>query len=144
MTRMLVALPVPDVSVFKPVLDEVMPGACEIQAGEIEINAGRASITMPVTNLGDRPIQVGSHYHFIETNASLRFDRAQAYGKRLDIPAGTAVRFEPGESKTVKLVDIAGNKIIRGGNNLASGPVSDAGRAQAMERVRAQGFATEN
>ena len=137
-------LPVPDVASFKPVAEEVVPGACEILAGEIEINADRASITMPVTNLGDRPIQVGSHYHFIETNASLRFDRGQAYGKRLDIPAGTAVRFEPGETKSVKLVDIAGNKIIRGGNNLARGPVSDAGRAQAMERVRAQGFATEN
>ncbi len=137
-------LPVPDVASFKPVAEEVVPGACEILAGEIEINAGRASITMPVTNLGDRPIQVGSHYHFIETNASLRFDRGQAYGKRLDIPAGTAVRFEPGETKTVKLVDIAGNKIIRGGNNLASGLVSEVGRAQAMERVRAQGFATEN
>ena len=70
-----------------------------------------------MTNLGDRPIQVGSHYHFVETNRALAFDRAAAYGMRLDIPAGTAVRFEPGETKTVKLVAIAGKRVIRGGNN---------------------------
>ena len=90
--------------------------------------------------MGDRPVQVGSHYHFIEVNASLKFDRAQAYGKRLDIPAGTAVRFEPGEVKTVRLVEIAGNKVIRGGNNLADGPVSEAGLAAAMKRVKDGGF----
>jgi urease beta subunit len=96
---------------------------------------------VPVTNLGDRPVQVGSHYHFIETNAHLRFDRALSYGKRLDIPAGTAVRFEPGETKTVTLVNIAGKRVIRGGNNLASGPVSNAGRDQATVRVKENGFA---
>ncbi len=96
---------------------------------------------IPVTNLGDRPIQVGSHYHFIETNASLKFDRATAYGKRLDIPAGTAVRFEPGETKTVKLVEIAGKKVIRGGNNLASGKVSAAGKKAALKRVKQKKFA---
>lgn len=137
-------LPVPDLSVFKSVADEPVPGACEVQPGEIELNSGRETVSLPVTNLGDRPIQVGSHYHFIETNASLRFDRTKAYGKRLDIPAGTAVRFEPGETKTVKLVDIAGKKIIRGGNNLASGKVSAAGRKAAVKRVKQQGFATEN
>ena len=84
---------------------------------------------------------MGSHYHFIETNASLEFDREQAYGRRLDIPAGTAVRFEPGESKTVSLVEIAGNKVIRGGNNLADGEVNDAGRQVALQRVADQGFA---
>src|SRR6185369_13297167 len=110
--------------------DEI-PGVCQIKEGDIELNAGRATVELHVTNLGDRPVQVGSHYHFIETNKALRFDRAQAYGKRLDIPAGTAVRFEPGETKTVKLVEIAGNKIIRGGNNLASGEVNDAGKAKA-------------
>lgn len=92
-------------------------------------------------NLGDRPIQVGSHYHFIETNASLQFDRAQAYGTRLDIPAGMAVRFEPGEAKTVNLIPIAGHRIIRGGNNLANGKVSAAGRKSALKRVKAAGFA---
>ncbi len=116
----------------------------EVSPGEIELNVGRETVTLPVTNLGDRPIQVGSHYHFIETNPQLRFDRAKAYGKRLDIPAGTAVRFEPGETKTVKLVEIAGNKVIRGGNNIASGLVSDAGKAVAIERAKTNGFATEN
>ena len=85
---------------------------------------------LEVTNRGDRPIQVGSHYHFVETNPSLVFDRAAAYGMRLDIPAGTAVRFEPGETKTVNLVAIAGNRVIAGGNAFANGPVSDEGRAR--------------
>jgi urease beta subunit len=93
-----------------------------------------------VTNLGDRPIQVGSHYHFIETNAALKFDRGAAYGKRLDIPAGAAVRFEPGETKTVKLVEIAGKKVIRGGNNLAGGKVSAVGKKAALKRIKAKGF----
>jgi urease beta subunit len=91
--------------------------------------------------MGDRPVQVGSHYHFVETNPSLEFDREQAYGKRLDIPAGTAVRFEPGETKTVTLVDIAGNQVIRGGNNLADGPVNDENRAATLERIQAKSFA---
>ncbi len=137
-------LPVPPPASFKPQPVEPEPGAYEIQPGDVELNAGRETVTLAVTNLGDRPIQVGSHYHFIETNPQLRFDRGQAYGKRLDIPAGTAVRFEPGETKTVKLVEIAGDKVIRGGNNLASGPVTEAGKAAALERVRAAGFATEN
>ena len=130
----------PDISVFKPVPDEPVPGSTEIKPGEIELNAGRATAEISVTNLGDRPVQVGSHYHFIETNAALRFDRAKAYGKRLDIPAGTAVRFEPGETKTVKLVEIAGKKVIRGGNNLANGKVSAAGKKAALKRVKAKGF----
>lgn len=134
-------LPVPALSMFAPLADVGQPGACTPVEGEIELNAGRAAIDLPVTNLGDRPIQVGSHYHFIETNASLRFDRAKAYGKRLDVPAGTAVRFEPGETKTVKLVDIAGKKIIRGGNNLANGKVSAAGKKAALKRVKEKSFA---
>jgi urease subunit gamma/beta len=120
-----------------------IPGAMEIDDGEIELNVGRATVEIPVTNLGDRPIQVGSHYHFIETNAALKFDRAAAYGKRLDIPAGTAVRFEPGETKTVKLVEIAGKKVIRGGNNLANGKVSAAGKKTALKRVKEREFADE-
>ena len=126
-------LPVPDLSVFAPLPPEEVPGAYEILEGTLEINAGRATVRLPVTNLGDRPIQVGSHYHFIETNAALKFDRAQAYGKRLDIPAGMAVRFEPGETKTVTLVEIAGERIIQGGNGLASGKVSAAGGKAALE-----------
>ncbi len=135
-------LPVPQLSVFESVSDDGEPGAFEVRDGEIELNTGRATAEIRVTNLGDRPIQVGSHYHFIETNASLKFDRATAYGKRLDIPAGTAVRFEPGETKTVKLVDIAGKRVIRGGNNLASGKVSAAGKKAALKKVKANKFST--
>jgi urease subunit gamma/beta len=128
-------LPVPALTLFpaQTAVDE--PGALYVENNEIELNTGRESISLAVTNNGDRPIQVGSHYHFIETNPSLKFDRAAAYGKRLDIPAGTAVRFEPGETKTVKLVEISGNKIINGGNNIATGPVSPAGRARAIENA---------
>src|SRR6185503_7787394 len=134
----------PDLALFKPAGEELIPGASEILGGEIELNAGRVTVELAVTNLGDRPIQVGSHYHFIETNPSLRFDRAKAYGKRLDIPAGTAVRFEPGETKTVNLVEIAGNKVIRGGNNLADGAMSDAAKSAALNRVKQNKFANEN
>ena len=116
------------------------PGEIITADGDIELNVGRPTAELPVTNLGDRPVQVGSHYHFIETNAALKFDRGVAYGMRLDIPAGTAVRFEPGETKTVKLVAIAGRKIIRGGNNLASGKVSAAGKKSALKQVKLKGF----
>jgi urease subunit gamma/beta len=94
---------------------EVIPGEVLINDIDIIINEGREPIQMKVSNHGDRPIQVGSHYHFAQTNRALVFDRAAATGRRLDIPAGTAVRFEPGESKTVALVEIAGNRIVRGG-----------------------------
>jgi urease subunit gamma/beta len=135
-------LPVPNLTLFNPAgpEEDIEPGACVTEEGELELNAGRDVVTLAVTNLGDRPVQVGSHYPFIETNASLSFDRAKAYGKRLDIPAGTAVRFEPGEIKSVRLVEIAGNKVIRGGNNLADGPVNDAGLAAAMQRVEREMF----
>ena len=106
--------------------EEGVPGALTVRDGEIELNAGRTTVELQVTNRGDRPIQVGSHYHFIETNRALLFDRRASYGMRLDIPAGTAVRFEPGETKTVTLVSIAGARIIRGGNGWVSGPVDDS------------------
>ena len=135
-------LPVPDLSKFNSAdADEVVPGAYGVPVGHLVLNEGREAVELSVTNLGDRPVQVGSHYHFVETNAALRFDRGRAYGRRLDIPAGTAVRFEPGETRTVKLVEIAGNRVIRGGNNLADGPVSDSGRNDALERAVGQGFA---
>jgi urease subunit gamma/beta len=136
-------LPVPDLGLFQTAHagEEFEPGACEPLDGEVELNAGRQATALSVTNLGDRPIQVGSHYHFIETNAQLRFDRARAYGKRLDIPAGTAVRFEPGETRTVRLVDLAGQRIIRGGNNLADGPVSPENLPGVLARAKAAGFA---
>lgn len=130
-------LPVPALELFKPGLSPASdePGQCVPAEGFLEINAGRETVEIKVTNLGDRPVQVGSHYHFIETNASLQFDRAKAYGRRLDILAGTAVRFEPGETKTVVLVEIAGGKVIRGGNNLADGPVGPGSLGKAMKRV---------
>src|SRR5262252_7427401 len=95
------------------------PGEIFCATGDIVANEGRDVTRLSVTNSGDRPIQVGSHYHFVETNAALMFDRKAAHGMRLDIPAGTAVRFEPGETKTVPLVAIAGRRVIRGGNNFA-------------------------
>ena len=92
----------------------MIPGEMRVAAGEIELNEGRAKVTLGITNSGDRPIQVGSHYHFFEANEALRFDRARAYGFRLDIAAGTAVRFEPGQSRTVELVALAGDRIVYG------------------------------
>jgi urease subunit gamma/beta len=136
-------LPVPDPSVFAAEPGGHTPGEIMPAEGTLVLNEGRSSISLEVTSLADRPIQVGSHYHFIETNPYLRFDRAKAYGRRLDIPAGTAVRFEPGETKTVALVEIAGERVIRGGNAIADGPVSPEGLARAMERVHALGFAHE-
>ncbi len=137
-------LPIPDIARFAEAdSDKIEAGQCVPAAGELELNAGREAISLEVTNLGDRPVQVGSHYHFIETNSQLKFDRARAYGKRLDIPAGAAVRFEPGDTKTVSLVDIAGRRVIRGGNNLADGPVSDEGKHRAMKHVADEQFADE-
>src|SRR5882672_10740077 len=113
-------LPLPTVRLKADTTHEhVTPGEILCAPGEIVANEGRETAKMDVTNTGDRPIQVGSHYHFVETNRALTFDRKAAYGMRLDIPAGTAVRFEPGETKTVSLVAIAGTKTIKGGNNFA-------------------------
>jgi urease subunit gamma/beta len=98
-------------------------GATTTASGRIDLNAGREIVECVVVNRGDRPIQVGSHYHFGEVNRALEFDRAAVQGMRLDIPAGTAVRFEPGDTRTVRLVAIAGNQIVRGGNAFANGPL---------------------
>ncbi len=133
-------LPVPDAALFQTHHTPCMPGQICPSDGDITLNAQRPTATVMVVNTGDRPIQVGSHYHFIEVNKALKFSRGAAYGMRLDIPAGTAVRFEPGEGKTVQLVAIAGGKVISGGNNLASGPVSDQGRLEALRRVAQEGF----
>ena len=92
----------------------MIPGEIFIQDGEIELNAGRKTVTLTVANTGDRPIQVGSHYHFFETNPPLKFERKRARGMRLDIAAGTAVRFEPGQTRDVQLVAMAGNKTVYG------------------------------
>ena len=117
-----------------------IPGQVFTESGELELNANRETVTLAVTNRGDRPIQVGSHYQFIETNRALAFDRDKSYGMRLDIPAGTAVRFEPGETKTIDLVAIGGNRIIHGGNSLAGGLVNEANRTKAMDAVKSRGF----
>lgn len=92
----------------------MIPGEMQVAKGEIEINAGRQTITLVVANVGDRPIQVGSHYHFFETNEFLKFEREAARGFRLNIPAGTAVRFEPGQTRTVELVSLAGERAVYG------------------------------
>ena len=92
----------------------MIPGEIKTAAGEISLNEGRRTLTLKVTNSGDRPIQVGSHYHFFETNDALRFERESAYGYRLNIAAGTAVRFEPGQTRTVELVQLAGERKVYG------------------------------
>jgi urease subunit beta len=97
------------------------PGEFITREGEIELNAGRVTLSIEVANTGDRPVQVGSHYHFFETNAALRFDRAAARGFRLNIAAGTAVRFEPGQTRTVELVALAGDRIVVGFNGAVMG-----------------------
>ena len=99
----------------------MIPGELLVTPGEITLNEGRRTITMTVANTGDRPIQVGSHYHFFETNAALKFDRAACRGYRLDIAAGTAVRFEPGQSRTVQLVELAGRRKVYGFRGLIQG-----------------------
>jgi urease subunit gamma/beta len=121
--------------------DPLEPGAILTREGEIELSAGRARASLQVTNTGDRPVQVGSHYHFFEVNKALEFDRAAAFGMRLDIPAGTAVRFEPGQSKDVALVGFGGRRELGGLNGLTGGRVSDDQvRAAAILRARAAGF----
>ncbi|CAO4138288.1 urease subunit gamma [Methylorubrum aminovorans] len=121
--------------------DTLEPGAILPAEGEIELAAGRPRVTIEVVNTGDRPVQIGSHYHFFEVNRALDFDRAKALGFRLDIPAGTAVRFEPGQRKTVTLTGFGGAKELTGLNNLTQGKLdSDAARAEALERAKARGF----
>ena len=110
-------------------------------AGAIEANAGRRTIRILVQNTGDRPIQVGSHYHFFETNSSLAFERSTAYGMRLNIPAGTAVRFEPGDEKEVALTEFGGQRVIHGGNGLVGGDLNAPGaRESALDRARKGNF----
>jgi len=101
----------------------MIPGEVIPAAGEIELNAGRATVMITVANTGDRPIQVGSHYHFFETNPALRFEREKTRGFRLDIPAGTAVRFEPGQSRTITLVEISGARNVYGFRQAVMGKV---------------------
>jgi len=136
-------LPVPDDSLFGND-GEASAGKVVTPDGSLKLNDGRPTVTITVSNTDARPIQVGSHFHFVETNPRLKFDRDKAYGKRLDIPAGTAIRFEPGETKTVTLVEIAGNKIIRGGNKLADGTVGPSNKLAALARVKSRDFANQD
>jgi urease subunit beta len=101
----------------------MIPGEILTDGGEIELNAGRQTVTLTVANTGDRPVQVGSHYHFYEVNAALAFDREKARGFRLNIAAGTAVRFEPGQERTVELVALAGKRVVYGFNGKVMGPL---------------------
>jgi urease beta subunit len=105
----------------------MIPGEYFFDGEPLELNAGRRTHTLQVNNTGDRPVQVGSHYHFFEVNRALVFDRESAYGMRLDLPAGTAVRFEPGEIKTVQLVELAGERQVYGGSGLVMGPLDTQG-----------------
>ncbi|WP_420595463.1 urease subunit gamma [Deinococcus sp.] len=136
----------PDGTKLVTIHDPIRGGASQRVAGEylladgeIELNAGRPVTALMVANTADRPIQVGSHFHFFEVNAALNFDRAAAYGQRLNIPAGTAVRFEPGEEKEVEVVPLGGSRTVYGMNALVSGEL-DAVRETALERAREQGF----
>lgn len=131
------------VTVHEPIIpnNNIIPGEMLIDDGEIIINKGKKSIDITVTNTADRPVQVGSHFHFFEVNKLLEFDRKAAFGKHLDIPAGTAVRFEPGESKTVSLVDMGGNRVGMGLNDLTQGCFDDElVRNAAFEKAAELGF----
>ncbi len=125
----------------EPTASDRTPGEILPAEGDIEINVDRRQETLAVTNTGDRPIQIGSHYHFFEANKALDFERAKSFGMRLDIPAGTAVRFEPGQSKEVNLVAFGGSGEISGLNALANGEVrSEAAKEAALKRARNAGF----
>jgi urease beta subunit len=119
----------------------MIPGEYFFDAADIELNAGRPVVKLKVNNTGDRPVQVGSHYHFFETNKALVFDRAKAYGMRPDLPSGTAVRFEPGDVKEVSLVPYSGRRTVYGFNALVNGRLDDPyTREMSLKRCREQGY----
>ena len=120
----------------------MIPGEWLVCGESIEINAGRRKLRTSVRNTGDRPIQIGSHFHFFEVNSALAFDRPRAFGMHLDIPSGTAARFEPGEERKVVLTEYAGKRAVYGFNGLTNGSVrSDAVKAAAIRRAEVEGFA---
>ena len=119
--------------------DDIVPGEIIPNEGTVTLNDGRKTTEVYVSNTGDRPVQVGSHFHFFEVNAALKFDREAAFGMRLNVPAGTAVRFEPGDKQTVELVSIGGKRRAHGMNGLADGSV-DGDSSAALERMQAGGF----
>jgi urease subunit beta len=117
----------------------MIPGELFVQDGDLELNAGRATLRIDVANTGDRPVQVGSHYHFAETNAALAFDRAAARGMRLNVAAGTAVRFEPGQTRSVELVALAGARVVYGFAGAVMGKLDRGARAKpAVARTPAK------
>ena len=118
----------------------MIPGEYFIKNEFITLNDGRKTVTVKVSNTGDRPIQVGSHYHFFEVNRYLEFDRKSAFGMRLDIPSGTAVRFEPGEEKTVQLVEICGSREVYGLNDLTHGPLDRENLDDIFKKAKELGF----
>lgn len=119
----------------------MIPGEFLFDGPDIELNAGRPVVTVEVNNTGDRPVQIGAHYHFFEVNRALVFDREQAYGMRPDLPSGTAVRFEPGEVKRVNLIPYSGHRVVYGFNALVSGRLDDPYvREQSLKRCREQGY----
>ncbi|WP_226481452.1 urease subunit beta [Natrinema amylolyticum] len=125
-------------------MSDIVPGELLPADEPVTINEDRPTATVTVENTGDRPVQVGSHFHFFEVNPGLAFDRETAYGTRLDIPAGTAIRFEPGVEREVDLVDIGGDRIVRGMGGLVDGDLDDEDvKATAMERAREQGYLAE-
>ena len=113
----------------------MIPGEYILASGDIECNTGRATAKVTVVNTGDRPIQVGSHFHFFEVNKQMKFEREIAFGMRLNIAAGTAVRFEPGEEKDVELVTFGGNKKMVGFNNLTDGDINELNKERALEKA---------
>ncbi len=135
-------LPVPDASAFGKT-EAASAGEVTAPDTMLTLNADRPTTSISVSNTDSRPIQVGSHFHFVECNPRLKFDREKAYGKRLDIPAGAAIRFEPGETKTVMLVEIAGNRVIRGGNNLADGSVGASNKTATLTRIKSREFSNQ-
>ena len=119
----------------------MIPGEYFLANDPVECNAGRATVKIVVVNTGDRPVQIGSHFHFFEVNRQMEFDREKAFGMRLNIPAATAVRFEPGEEKEVELVAFGGNKKLYGFNNLVDGDTSSAKtKRSALEKLQQQNF----
>ncbi|APW99489.1 urease subunit beta [Halobiforma lacisalsi AJ5] len=126
-------------------MTNLVPGELDPAGDPVRINEGRPTATVTVENIGDRPVQVGSHFHFFEVNPGLEFDRESAYGMRLDVPAGTAVRFEPGVERDVDLVAIGGDRIVRGMAGLVEGELDDdAVKERALERARERGYIAES
>jgi len=131
------------VTVHEPIPSngKVYPGEFIFDGGPITVNAGKEAVEVTVVNTGDRPVQIGSHFHFFEVNRALDFDRAAAFGTRLDIPSGTAVRFEPGDTQTVRLIKIGGSRMGFGLNSLTDGSMDDPKvKTAAVEKARAMGF----